>query len=347
VVDDTIQENKKKSFYVQSHYYAEKAGWDFDMAIPTNAVRGRLYSTMRRTMIIMFVIALIAIASGVFAVYRMTKSLEKLNQAMFDVSQGNLDSRAEVEGKDEIGRMGNIFNQMVDRVKKLLDRISEEEKQKRITEIDFLQAQINPHFVSNTLNTIMWMAKMSKAENIASLTKSLNTLMQSSMRRGSEFIPVYDEIAYTKNYVEIQKYSAFYEFGIEFFIKDDLKSLYTPRFVIQPLVENAIIHGFSENKDNQRIEVSIFRTGECLQIEVLDNGKGMKQNQIEEIMNGKRKSKNTYNSIGINNIQERIKLIFGEKYGLSFESVEDEYTKAILLIPVLTTSDWENQNEQR
>jgi sensor histidine kinase YesM len=167
------------------------------------------------------------------------------------------------------------------------------------------------------------------------------------MRRGSEFIPVYDEIAYTKNYVEIQKYSAFYEFEIKFFITDDLKSLYTPRFVIQPLVENAIIHGFADNKDNQRIEVSILRTGECLRFEVFDNGKGMHQSKIEEIMNDKQKSKNTYNSIGINNIQERVKLFFGEKYGLSFESMEDEYTKAILLIPVLTTSDWENTNEQR
>ncbi|MDR0681128.1 MAG: histidine kinase [Dysgonamonadaceae bacterium] len=346
-VDDNIaRENKRDSVYVQSHYYAEKAGWEFDMAIPTNALQGRLYSTIRRTLVIMFAIALIAIASGVFAVYRMTSNLEELNRAMFDVSQGNLDSRAEIEGKDEIGRMGSIFNQMVDEVKKLLERISEEEKQKRITEIDFLQAQINPHFVSNALNTIMWMAKMSNAENIVSLTKSLNTLMQSSMRRGSEFIPVYDEIAYTKNYVEIQKYSAFYEFEIDFFIKDDLKSLYTPRFVIQPLVENAIIHGFSDSRDGRRIEVSLFRTGGCLQIEVFDNGKGMKQSQIEKIMNGKRKSKNTYNSIGINNIHERIKLFFGEKYGLSFESAEDKYTKAILLIPVLTTSDWGNAHEQ-
>jgi sensor histidine kinase YesM len=342
-----MQENEHNDFYIRSHYYAEKAGWDFDIAIPTNAIRGRLYSTMRRTMAIMFVIALIAIASGVFAVYRMTNSLEKLNRAMFDVSQGNLDSRAEVEGKDEIGRMGNIFNQMADKVKKLLDRVSEEEKQKRITEIDFLQAQINPHFVSNTLNTIMWMAKMNNAENIASLTKSLNTLMQSSMRRGSEFIPVYDEIAYTKNYVEIQKYSAFYEFEIDFFIEDSLKSLYTPRFVIQPLVENAIIHGFSDNKDNQRIEVSVSCAGECLRFEVFDNGKGMRQDQIEEAMNGKRKSKNTYTNIGINNIQERIKLFFGEKYGLSFESADGKYTKAILLIPVLTTSDWGNTNEQQ
>jgi sensor histidine kinase YesM len=346
-VADNIQENTHNDFYVRSHYYAEKAGWDFDMAIPTNAIRGRLYSTLRRTMVIMFVIALIAIASGVFAVYRMTRSLEKLNRAMFDVSQGNLDSRADVEGKDEIGGMGAIFNQMADKVKKLLARISEEEKQKRITEIDFLQAQINPHFVSNTLNAMMWMAKMSNAENIASLAKSLNTLMQSSMRRGSEFIPVHDEIAYTKNYVEIQKYSAFCEFEINFFIKDDLTSLYTPRFVIQPLVENAIIHGFSDNRDNQRIEVSIFRTGEDLRFEVSDNGKGMNRSRIEEVMNGKRKSENTYNSIGVNNIQERIKLFFGEKYGLSFESADGKYTKAILLIPVLTTSDWENANERR
>jgi sensor histidine kinase YesM len=344
VADNTMQENKNNNLYIQSHYYAEKAEWDFDMAIPTNAIRGQLYSTMRRTIIIMLVIALTAIASGILFVYKMTNNLEKLNRAMFEVSQGNLDLRAGVEGRDEIGRMGNIFNQMVDEVKKLLERISKEEKQKRITEIDFLQAQINPHFVSNTLNTIIWMAKMNNAEHIVSITKSLNTLMQSSMRRGSEFIPINDEIAYTKNYVEIQKYSAFYDFEIDFFINDDIKSLYTPRFIIQPLVENAIIHGFSEDKDNQRIEISIFRTDECLQIEVFDNGKGMKQSQIEEVINSKRKSKSPYNSIGIHNIQERINLFFGEKYGLSFESDEDKYTKAIVSIPVLLTSDWETAN---
>lgn len=345
VDDEIIQESEQNSFYVRSHYYAEKAGWDFYIAIPTYSIRGQLYSTMRRTIVIMFIIAFVAIVTGVIAVYRMTNNLEKLNHAMFEVSQGNFDSKFEIKGKDEIGRMSSIFNQMVGDVKKLLKRVSEEEKKKRMIEIDFLQAQINPHFVSNTLNTIIWMAKINKMENIALLTKSLNTLLQSSMRHGSELIPINDEIAYTENYVEIQKYSAFYQFQIDFSIKDELKSLYTPRFIIQPLVENSIIHGFSDGRDNQRIEVSILHTGESVQIVVFDNGKGMKQSQIEEITNNKQKSKNKYSSIGVNNIQERIKLFFGEKYGLTFESEEDKYTKAILLIPVLTTSDWENTDE--
>jgi two-component system sensor histidine kinase YesM len=133
----TIKEFKYDKFYVRSHYYAEKAGWDFDMAIPTHSIKGQLNSTMRRTIVIILLIALVALVSGVIAVYRMTNSLEKLNRAMLDVSQGNFNSRAEVEGNDEIGRMGIIFNQMVDDVKKLLENISEKEKQKRITEIDF------------------------------------------------------------------------------------------------------------------------------------------------------------------------------------------------------------------
>jgi two-component system sensor histidine kinase YesM len=179
------------------------------------------------------------------------------------------------------------------------------------------------------------MAKMRNADNIAALTKSLNSLMQSSMRRGSAFIPVSDEIAYTKNYVEIQKYSTFYDFEIEFIINENMDSLYTPGFILQPLVENAVIHGISEEKDNHRIEVSVFRNSECLKMEVFDNGKGMKQSHIEE----RTAAKNKASSIGIKNIQERIRLLFGEKYGLVFESEENSYTKAIVTLPLLTASE--------
>jgi two-component system sensor histidine kinase YesM len=327
--------NDKKQFYVKSHYYAEKAGWDFDMAIPMAEVRRQIKSTLSRTLLIMSVIALAAILIGILAVYRMTKNLEKLNLAMMNISQGNLAYRAGIEGRDEIGKMGKIFDKMASDITDLLVRISDEEKQKRKTELDFLQAQINPHFVSNTLNTIIWMAKMNNADNIVLLTKSLSALIQSSMRRGSQFILIKDEIEYTKNYVEIQKYS-FYDFEIDFIVKDAVESFYTPRFILQPLVENAIVHGISENKDNHKIEVSAFRTGNSVRIEVFDNGKGMDQSQIEKLMD---KTKNTYSSIGIRNIQERIKLFFGKNYGLSFESREDEYTKAVLIIPLLPESD--------
>jgi two-component system sensor histidine kinase YesM len=267
---DTSVLNNEEQFYVKSHYYAEKAGWDFDMAIPMSEVHRQIKSTLWRTLLIMSVITLTAILIGVLAVYRMTKNLEKLNMAMLNISQGNLTYRAGIEGRDEIGKMGKIFDKMVCDITDLLEQISNKEKQKRKTELDFLQAQINPHFVSNTLNTIIWMAKMNNAENIVSLTKSLNALMQSSMRRGSQFILINDEIEYTKNYVEIQKYS-FYDFEIEFIVKDSVEFFYTPRFILQPLVENAIIHGISENKDNHKIEVSVFRAGDTVQIEVFDN----------------------------------------------------------------------------
>jgi sensor histidine kinase YesM len=342
---ETATSRNKQYSYVQSNFYAETAGWYFNMAIPTSEIRGRINSTLWRALLVVFVIALTAIAVGVLAVYRMTRNLERLNMAMLQVSRGNLDSQAGFEGRDEIGRMGKIFDKMVGDIKKLLEQISEEEKQKRKTEIDFLQAQINPHFVSNTLNTITWMAKMHNAENIAALAKSLTALVQSSMRRGSRFIPISDEIEHTMNYVEIQKYSTFYDFDIDFKIKDEVKDFYAPGFILQPLVENAIIHGLPENTDNQKIEISVFRDGDSVHIEVFDNGKGIKQDQIENIIVGKNISKNRYSRIGINNIQERIKLFFGDNYGLSFESTENEYTRAIVVIPIITISDLENGDE--
>jgi two-component system sensor histidine kinase YesM len=322
-------------FYVRSSYYAEKAGWKFDMAIPTSGMRGKINRTIQRALAIMAVIAFTAIGAGVLAVYRMTRNLEKLKAAMLDVSRGNLDSRAGIGGTDEIGGMGKIFDGMVGDIKDLLERVSMEERRKRKTEIDFLQAQINPHFVANTLNTITWMANMSNAANIASLTKSLASLMQSSMRRGSRFISIGDEIEYTRNYVEIQKYSAFYDFKIDFTVRDGAESLFTPRVVLHPLVENAIIHCLSHEKDEQKIAVSAFRSGDAVHIEVFDNGRGMEKSRIEELM-GEKKTTGAYSSIGIKNIRERIMLFFGKDYGLSFESVEDQYTRAILVIPVLS-----------
>ena len=334
--------NNEDHYYVRSHYYADKVGWDFDMAIPTSAINTRLNSTIRRTLFIMFIIAFIATASGILVVYKMTRNLEKLQQAMEIVSMGNLNFHADIGGQDEIGKMGEIFNNMVVDINNLLKKVTEEEKQKRKTEIDFLQAQINPHFVSNTLNTIIWTAKVINAENIASLAKSLNALMQSSMRRGEDFISIKDEIDYTKNYVEIQKYSSFYDFEIDFYVEDEILLYYSPRFILQPLVENAIIHGFSENKEHHKIEVSVSCINNVVQMSVLDTGKGMSQCQIEDIIERKERYENRYNSIGIKNIQERITLFFGVKYGLSFESDIGKYTKATITIPLLSEPNMEN-----
>ena len=331
--------------YVRSHYYAERVGWDFNMAIPTVAIKNKLNSTIRRTLFVMFIITLIASTFSILVVYRMTRNLEKLNQAMQNVSLGNLNFHADIEGRDEIGRMGKIFNSMLNDIKNLLKQITIEEKQKRKTEIDFLQAQINPHFVSNTLNTIVWMAKVVNADNISSLAKSLNTLMQSSMRRGEDFILIKDEIDYTKNYVEIQKYASFYDFEINYYVDDELLFYYSPRFLLQPLVENAIIHGFSEKKDSYRIEVSVSLVDDSIQMVVFDTGKGIRQCEIERIIEKKDKLKNRYNSIGIKNIQERIKLFFGNRYGIYFESEEDKYTKAIITIPLLTRPELVNHDE--
>ena len=343
---ETADLNSRKYSYIHNRFYAENVGWYFDMSIPTTEIRERLNSTIQRTILIVSAIALITITIGALIIHRMTRNFQKLSHAMLEVSSGNLDSRTNIEGKDEIGKMGKIFDRMVYDIKELMNRISREEKQKRKTEIDFLQAQINPHFVSNALNTIIWMAKLSNADNIIALTKSLNGLIRSSMRRGSQFIQINDEIEYTKNYIEIQKYSVFYDFEIYFNIKDDAGSLFAPRFVLQPLVENAIIHGFSEKKENYRIDISVYTSENSVKIEILDNGKGINLEQLKEQKDGKEKSQKAYNSIGIKNIQDRIKLFFGDNYGLTFETQKEEFTKAILTLPILKETVSGNTDEQ-
>jgi sensor histidine kinase YesM len=332
---DIYDFEKTENSYVKNFYFAEKAGWSFNMAIPTTAIQANIKKTMQNTLWFLIIIACIASTLSIIILYRITKSLEILKNAMIAVSSGNMDIKTGIEGEDEIGRMGQIFDAMISRIKELMNQITIEENKKRKAEIDFLQAQINPHFISNTLNTIVWMAQMSNALNIINLTKSLITLLHSSMKHGSDFISIKEEITYIKNYVEIQKCCGAYDFEIKFCIEADAELLYTLRFILQPLVENAIVHGIAGSDMENEIRVSVYYEGKTVCMEVFDNGKGIEVNALQNILTSEATTKGSYSSIGLKNIHERIRLYFGNEYGLSFDSKIGEYTRVIVRLPFM------------
>ena len=229
---------------------------------------------------------------------------------------------------------------MVVHIRELMNKISEEEEQKRLVEIAFLEAQINPHFISNVLNNVIWMAKIQHADNIVPLVKSLNTMLQNVMHQEHDLIPLKDELEYLDNYLRIVEYSGSYDFTLEKDIDENTQDLLVLRFILQPILENAIYHGLPQGLDKEgKITISAHIIESKLILTVEDNGEGMTDQQITFILEEQVKDRKHFNGIGIPNVKERIQLFFGKEYGLAYESKLGRYTRAVFTLPVITPGE--------
>ncbi len=233
--------------------------------------------------------------------------------------------------------MGHTFNHMVGRIRELMNQVAEKEQQKRKVEMLFLQAQINPHFISNVLNNVVWMAKIQHADNIVPVINALNSLLQNAMHESSDLISLTGELDYVKHYLTVIEYSGSYDFELKWEIEECTGSLLIPRFILQPILENAVQHGLPDDLSKQgRIIIRAWKEPEILMLEVEDNGSGMTPEEMETVLKKKEPDRGTFNGIGIPNVNERIHLLFGADYGLHYESRLKEYTKAIYRLPVVT-----------
>lgn len=263
------------------------------------------------------------------------KPIQRLKYNMLEVSNGNLYSYYEVKNNDEISILGRVFNQMVSDIKKLIQQVYKAEAQKRNAELKSLQSQINPHFLYNTLDTIQWKALDYNAFEVADMINSLSNLFRISLSNGKEFITIDDEVGHVRNYLEIQKIR--YKDKINYDISvDDLVNQYlVPKLIIQPLVENSIYHGLKLRKHNGNINISIESNEGFILIQVIDNGLGMNKEKLETIRDNLDKSiESEY--YGLYNINERLKLAFGEKYNIIIESEFEVGTKVFLKIPIIS-----------
>lgn len=332
--DTSVFENRRAG-YEYNTFRAENVGWNFHMAIPAHVYLAGIQRTALLTGIVIAAIILIAGILSVIFVSRVTTEITVLCEQMNQVSSGNLNAGYEVKSRDEIGQMGHTFNHMVVRIKELMAKVAQEEKEKRLSEIAFLQAQINPHFISNVLNNAAWMAKIRHAENLALLLNSLNSLLQNAMHAKEDLIRLSDELNYVDNYLTIMEYGS-YDFYVEKTVDEDARDLYIPRFILQPIIENAIYHGLPEDLSRQgHIRIAARRFEERLEISVEDNGVGMTEEEIARLMEGQAKGRKSFNGIGIVNVNERIQLFFGKEYGLHYESEPGKFTKCVFLLPIV------------
>ncbi|MCL6615909.1 MAG: histidine kinase [Anoxybacillus ayderensis] len=224
---------------------------------------------------------------------------------------------------------------MIDELKQHIEHVKTKEKQKAMAEFRALQAQINPHFIANTLSNVAWLAKMQRAENIETVVTSLIQLLNASMGRGNDIITIREEIQNIKSYISIQEFKFFKKIEVYFDLDSDIMDCKILRFILQPIVENSIIHGLGPKQGQGIISIKGYIDGDHLSINITDTGIGMEDWEFEKLLGGDVESKDRFNSLGLRNVNERIKLSYGDEYGLTVKSQKDMFTSVEIKLPVI------------
>lgn len=307
----------------------------------------QLYSDVEnlRNRIILLCVGSILILSvvSVFMSFDMIKPINQLVKAMKGMNIDNIsDSYIEIERKDELGFLHKTFNNMTKEIDHLVTWIYREQITRREAEIKALQSQINPHFLFNTLESINWMAQLNNVPEISETVSDLSTLMEASIGRDDRLITIEEEFIYIDKYIALLKRR--FEDRISLNKEVDPKVLYVkiPRLLIQPLIENAVYHGVENSRGKGIITLSASIKEDIIVIEVIDNGNGISAEDIVKLNKGLEMDNDTYfksltnkknKSIGIDNVNRRIKLFYGEKYGIKIESKLNIYTKVSVTLP--------------
>jgi two-component system, sensor histidine kinase YesM len=254
--------------------------------------------------------------------FRISKPIKVLTQSMQEAEKGNFDIHVPVTATDEIGNLSRTFNLMIAKIRELMRQNVREHDAKRRAELQALQAQINPHFLYNTLDSVVWMAEEGQNGKIVEMISSLSKLLRHTISNGEEIITVHEEVEHIRNYLTIQKMR--YRDKLDFFIEvdDAIRNNRVLKILLQPLVENSIYHGIKNKKSRGTVKIVGKRIGRNILLQVVDDGVGIDVKRIEQFLHaGSDKVDGAARSgrgVGIRNVNERIKLYFGEGYGLHF-----------------------------
>lgn len=328
-----INNNKYQIVYKYSTYSNFKTVGVFSLNETLQVVTNIRYYIVGIGVITMF----LAIIAALFFTKSIVKPLKKLRRLMRKAEEGDLNVRFENKYSDEIGQLGDSFNKMIDEIRNLIEMVYEEQKSKREAELKILQAQIKPHFLYNTLDTIQWMAQGHGANDIVEVVAALTNLFRIGINKGNEMISVKEELEHIKSYLVIQKirYEDKLEYTIEF--QEDILDYQVIKLILQPLVENAIYHGIKERRGTGKISIAAGRYEKGLCFRISDNGAGMSEERLQELyrMLENDKQGEINQGYGTFNVQNRIRLSFGSEYGLVFESRAGEGTTVYVYHPII------------
>jgi len=295
-----------------------------------------------RMLFMMIMICTVLILS-IFSVLMAMDILEPINRLVYSikkVEQENIHEEVLVDREDELGYLSKCFNKMSCEIDNLLNRVYKEQLTRKESELKALQAQINPHFLFNTLESINWMAQLNNVPEIRDMVTSLSALMEASIGKGSPMVPLSKELKYIDSYLLIMKNRYGERLTYESCIDKSLLHYEVPKLILQPLVENAIYHGIDRIRTKGVISLTIKKQEDKIYIEIRDNGKGMTPEEVADMNQIFKEDNHDYllgtnrKSIGLANVNGRLKLFFGQEYGLEIESEYEGYTKMKFYVPM-------------
>lgn len=307
-------------------------GWKIVSVMPM-ANFFRDFSRIRAMAVVIIILAIfVMIFANQFVAVRVVQPLKSLEDSLKGIGIYK-EPQIYIGGSPEIQHLGETIRSMVEQLRKLTDDIVKEQEEKRKSELDALQSQINPHFLYNTLDSIMWMVEAEKYEDAISMVQALSRLFRISLSKGKNIITIGEELQHAQNYVDIQKYRYKNKFVSYFDIEEGIEKYKTIKLIIQPLIENAIYYGMEYMDGDGEIHIRAYTKGEDLYIEVEDNGLGMQKEQVESLLTDDTRIRSKGSGIGIRNVHQRIQLYFGKKYGLEIKSEPDEGTIVRIHLP--------------
>lgn len=316
--------------------YFKKMDWRIVGIVPLNVFASGIHKIARFIIIMGIICFVISLLLSYLLSYFLSSPLKNLVRAMNAVDSGNLDIMVASKSRDEIGLLGLGFNNLMVRVNKLLNEVYIEQKKQRDFEFRLIQFQIKPHFLYNTLETVISLIRLGLHTKAIEAASSMAGYYRISLSKGRDIITLEEEIKIIENYLAIQKirYTDYMEYEID--IAKEAIRYNIPKLIIQPLVENSIYHGIKQLNRKGLIRIKGYIEKNNIIISVFDNGKGIPENHIHSILKNERKAENTTGSFGLANVDSRIKLLFGNEYGLSIESNYEAYTIVSFKIPLIT-----------
>lgn len=332
--EDTVRTGSGNSGKLYSISRSEKTGWtvvdctDIGELMRNNIQAQRIYVIMAIALVAVSLILSRLIAGGI------TRPIQRLQSSMAKVQEGDFSvSDVVVESNNEIGSLTNSFNVMTHRIQELMEQNVHEQEQKRKSELKAMQSQITPHFLYNTLDSIIWMAEGGKNKEVVLMTASLARLLRQSISNEEEVVPISQEVEYARSYLTIQKmrYKDKLEYEIE--VDPSINNVLLIKLVLQPVIENAIYHGLKYKESKGTLLVKGFRQDENVVLQVIDDGVGMDAETLSHIYE-RHKVNYRSNGVGVYNVQKRLQLYYGTNYGITYESAKGIGTTATITIPV-------------
>lgn len=337
---EEIFQGEKRLVTVKTVSYT---GWKIVSVVPMSSFDMGMTGTKYFVIMLVTVSMLAVILLNQLVSASIAMPLKKLNNSVKEWETGNMNLSIYIGGSMEVEHLGCTLRSTVEQIRQLMQDIVVEQEEKRKSELDALQSQINPHFLYNTLDSIVWMIEGERYEDAVFMITQLASLFRISLSRGKTVISVEDELKHARNYMNIQKVRYKNIFEVRFDIDPEILQCCTVKLVVQPLLENAIYYGVECMDGDGEIDVNGYRREDDIYIEVRDNGLGIPENEVEQLLKENNRVHKRGSGVGLLNVHNRIRLRFGEEYGLEIESEPDEGTTVRIHLPYIVYTPEEQE----